>query len=75
MLKDSRSSVSPKRILWLAYLGCLLLGGCAVDPEDKAFYYSGWLRPTDADRERQPHDEMVSEGPHTAYKKDPLIDE
>lgn len=53
-----------------------LLGGCALSEEDKDFYYRGWLRPTDLDREPPSHfrkrQQDAAQG--VQYKKDPLID-
>jgi len=59
-----------------ACLGTIFVSGCAVDPEERAFFYRGWQHPqTDAEEERN----LREEGAHSAtdphYKKDPLTDE
>ena len=36
-------------LLCAALLSTLLLGGCASDAEDKAFYETGWRHPGDND--------------------------
>lgn len=52
-----------------------LLSGCAVTEEDKDFYYRGWLRPTDLDREPPPRlGPRNRPEPPPNYKRDPLID-
>lgn len=35
--------------LLLLLASTLLLGGCATDPEDKAFFETGWRHPGDND--------------------------
>ena len=59
-----------------------LLGGCGLSEEDKDFYYRGWLRPTDLDRQPPsrlgPRTHRESGGGYPGggghYKADPLID-
>ncbi len=60
-------------------LQSLYAQGCALDPDEKAFFYRSWLRPeTDAeeqrriDEQRHLHDPSDRPAPH--YKTDPLID-
>jgi len=36
-------------LLLLLTLACLL-GGCATDPQDKAFFETGWRHPGDNDK-------------------------
>jgi hypothetical protein len=36
-------------LLLAALMSTLLLGGCASDPEDKAFFETGWRHPGDND--------------------------
>jgi hypothetical protein len=67
------------RFLFLLLLAGSLgaaLGGCAISEEDKDFYYRGWLRPTDLDREppSRLRKKSPADGPPIQYKKDPLID-
>jgi hypothetical protein len=40
-------------LLLVASLGLTLLGGCAKDPEEKAFFERGWLHPKDLDAPSQ----------------------
>lgn len=65
------------RFLFLLLAGSVtgLLSGCAISEEDKDFYYRGWLRPTDLDRQPPSHLRKKTPGaPDVQYKKDPLID-
>ena len=69
---------NPRRLLF-ALLATLCFQGCALDPDEKAFFYRSWLRPeTDAeeqcrvDEQRHLHDTNARPPPH--YKTDPLID-
>lgn len=60
----------------LACTGTLLFAGCAVDPEEKAFFYGGWRHPqTDADEERHVRESATQSSDGVRYKKDPLVDE
>jgi len=36
-------------LLFAALTSALLLGGCATDPDDKAFFETGWKHPADND--------------------------
>lgn len=62
----------------LAAIGALLLAGCSLDPEDKNFYYSGWLDPN---KNAWSRESFRSTPPGQAppgqaqYKKDPILDE
>ncbi len=33
-------------------LTCVSLGGCATNPDDKEFFYSHWVKPSEMDSER-----------------------
>ncbi len=61
-----------KRLLLAASLA-LSLNACNLDPDDKAFFYKGWVHPeTDAEQQRR-----LEEGGHHPppnYKLDPLLD-
>jgi hypothetical protein len=47
------SSPLPKRAAVIA-AACILLTGCTMTPEDKAFYGRGWINPDELDREPAP---------------------
>jgi hypothetical protein len=61
------------KFLLLASVFALPFSGCTNnDPEDKAFFYRGWMHPeTDADEERRMQDARDA-GPPPVH--DPLID-
>jgi hypothetical protein len=63
------------KILLMAILACALPTGCTNDPEERAFFYHGWMHPeTDADQERRSHEALINSS-QMPYKKDPLIDQ
>ena len=53
---------------------CALLGGCGMSEDDKDFYYRGWLKPTDLDREPPKRLGPKHPGPSAHMPTDPLID-
>ncbi len=59
------------KLVFTAFLLALLFGGCSgVDPEDKAFFYSGWINPN----KRAPAPVHSAPSLPSNYKRDPLID-
>ena len=53
-----------------------LLSGCALSEEDKDFYYRGWVRPTDLDREppNRLGPKPLRNSPQGHAMHDPLVD-
>jgi hypothetical protein len=82
MRRPSRSSTAAiprrsagqrwNRLLLVVFLAPLF-NACNVDPEDKAFFYRGWIHP-ETDAEQQRRLEEGGQHPPPNYKADPLID-
>jgi hypothetical protein len=69
-----RMDVRMHRVFLLLLLATLPLvfSGCGLSEEDKDFYYKGWLKPTDLDRE--PPSRLGPHRPSTQMPRDPLVD-
>ncbi len=72
-------STSMKRLL-LVCLASAWGAGCSVDPDEKDFFYRGWVNPN----EKAPQHHFATDGQggpgggpgeQPIYKKDPLLDE
>ncbi len=42
----------------------LVLGGCSVDPEDRDFYYHGWMHPKVENEDRQFYHNYLNDTGH-----------
>jgi hypothetical protein len=61
--------------LLLVLTAGLSVGGCAVNEDDKDFFYRGWIKPTDLDREAPRRLRKGPEQPVSKLKADPIVDQ